>query len=254
MASTNEQQILGVYHTHSKFSKFNHGKDTAQDMIKTASSLGLKEYAITDHGYKHVFGIRRKNIKKLREIINKSNTEGKMKTLMGIELNLLGMNGETDFLPELEDVLDIRLLGFHKMGRVSFKNLFKFLLPNVFRRKNPQIIERNTDAYISAVKKYKIDIITHPQEYVRVNLVRLAKACEENNCYLEINNKHLNMTKEELEELVQKTNVKFIISSDAHKKENIARIDRALALALESGIPEDRIANLNKLPNFKEKY
>ena len=115
------------------------------------------------------------------------------------------------------------------------------------------MIERNTDAYIKAIKKYNIDIVTHPQEYVRVNLVRLAEACAENNCYLEINNKHLNITDEEIQELL-KTDVKFIISSDAHKKENILRVERALEFVARNNIPEERIANLNKLPDFKCKY
>lgn len=254
MTLTNEQQLLGMYHTHSTFSKYNHGKTPAVEMIKTANELGLVEYAITDHGYKHFFGIRKRNIKKLRAIIDEANKTNTTKTLMGMELNLLGVNGETDYFSELDNVLDIRLLGFHKMGRVSFKNLFKFLLPNVFKRFSPKVIERNTDAYINAIKKYKIDLITHPQEYVKVNLVRLANACAENNCYLEINNKHLNMSKEEIKELVEKTNVKFLIGSDAHKKDYIMRVDRVMKLIKECEVPEDRIANLNKLPNFANKY
>ena len=125
---TEDQKLLGVYHTHSKFSKYNHGKDSAEDMIAMAQSLGLTEYALTDHGFKHVFGIRRKNIKKLRAIIDNANITNNMKTLMGLELNLLGVNGETDYCPECEGCLDIRLMGVHKAGRVNFKNFFKFIL------------------------------------------------------------------------------------------------------------------------------
>lgn len=250
---TEEQKILGVYHTHSKFSKFFHGKDSAEDNIREAENLGLTEYAISDHGFKHFFGIRKKNIKRLRKIIDELNRKTNVKTLMGMELNLLGVNGETDFTAECEECLDIRLMGVHRAGRVSIKNLFAFILPNLFNGKSKKVIERNTDAYIKAIKKYNIDIVTHPQEYVRVNLVRLAEACVENNCYLEINNKHLNITDEEIQELL-KTDVKFIISSDAHKKENILRVERALEFVARNNIPEERIANLNKLPDFKCKY
>lgn len=250
----NEQQITSIYHTHSKFSKYNHGKDSAQDMINEAQKLGLKEYAVTDHGYRHVFGIRKKNIKKLRAIIDEYNTDSSTKLLMGLELNLLGCDGEVDYLPEMDNVLDIRLLGFHKMGRVNLKNFFKFILPNIFCRKSKKVIERNTDAYIKAIKKYNIDIITHPQEYLRVNLVRLANACVENNCYLEINNKHLNMTETEIRKLVEETEVKFIISSDAHRKSTIKQIERAVELANRSEIPSERIANFDAIPNFIKKY
>ena len=41
-------------------------KKAAEDMIKSARELGLVEYAISDHGYRHFFGIRKKNVKKLR--------------------------------------------------------------------------------------------------------------------------------------------------------------------------------------------
>lgn len=248
-----EQKICGIYHTHTKYSKFFHGKDTARDMIAEADSLGLEEYAIADHGIKHFFGIRKKNIKKLRAIIDEENAKRNVKTLMGMELNLLGLNGETDYCSSCDGVLDIRLMGVHRAGRTSFKNFFKFILPNLFNGKDEKVIERNTKAYIEAIKKYKIDIITHPQEYFRVDLVRLANACVENNCYLEINNKHLKLTDEEMQELL-KTEVKFIVSSDAHQKENILKIDNALEFILRNNVPEERIANLNKLPDFNKKY
>lgn len=251
---TEEQKLLGVYHTHSKFSKFNHGKNSAEDMIKTAQDLGLKEYAITDHGTNHFFGIRKKNVKKLREIINQANQSSNTKILMGMELNLLGVDGKIDYYPELDNSLDIRLMGAHRAGLGNLKDIFKLVLPNYFRKNSPKTIERNTNAYIEAIKKYRIDIITHPQEYFKVNLVKLAKACEENNCYLEINAKHLNMTEEEVKELIEKTNVKFIINSDAHSKDKILWVDRAVAFARRCEIPEERIANLNKLPNFEKKY
>ena len=248
-----EQKIYGIYHTHTKFSKFFHGKDSATQMIEEADNLGLEEYAITDHGFKHFFGIRKKNIKKLREIIDKENENRKVKTLMGMELNLLGLNGETDFCDECERVLDIRLMGVHRAGRTTIKNFFNFILPNLFNGKSEDVVEKNTDAYIKAIKRYKIDIVTHPQEYFRVNLIRLANACVENNCYLEINNKHLNLTDDEMQELI-KTDVKFIVSSDAHKKEDILKVDRAIEFLIRNNVPEERIANLNKLPNFIEKY
>jgi len=247
-----EQKVLGIYHTHTKYSKFNHGKDSVNAMCDKARELGLEEYAITDHSFKHIFGIRKKNIKKLREEIDVENNKQGTKILMGLEMNLLGKNGQIDY-PENGELLDIRLLGMHKAGMVSIKSFFNFILPNLFRGNSKKVIEMNTDAYINAIKKYKIDLITHPQEYIKVNLTRLANACVENNCYLEINNKHLKYTEEDMAELL-KTDVKFIISSDAHCTEKLGCVCRALEFANQCGVPEERIANLNKLPDFKNKY
>lgn len=250
---TEEQKVLGIYHTHTKYSKLNHGKDDVKTMCNEARKSGLVEYAITDHSYRHVFGILKRNIQKLRGEIDRENENSETKILMGLEMNLLGKKGEIDFPKKYADLLDIRLVGMHKAGMCNIKNLFTFILPNLFNGKSKKVIEKNTDAYINAIKKYKIDIITHPQEYIKVNLKRLAEACVENNCYLEINNKHLKYTKEDMAELLT-TDVKFIISSDAHSKDRIVSVDKALAFAFECGVPEDKIANLNKLPNFNKKY
>ena len=248
-----KDKVKGIYHTHTKYSKYRHGKSSVQEMVKEANSLGLEEYAITDHGPKHVFGIRKKNIKKLRAEIDEAQKTSSTKILMGLECNLLGANGETDLPSEYNDLLDIRLLGTHKAGRVTVKNLFKFILPNLFRGKSEKVIQMNTDAYIKAIKENKIDIVTHPMEYIRVDLKRLGQACSENNCYLEINNKHLKYTKSDIQTLLE-TDVKFIVSSDAHHYNKILLVDSALEFAKECEIPHDRIANYDKLPDFANKY
>lgn len=247
------EEIKGLYHTHSKYSKFNHGKNTVREMVEEAKRLGLEEIAITDHGCKHIFGIRKNNIKKLRNDIDQMNSEGGINAIMGLELNLLGNNGEYDLPEKYSDLLDIKLLGVHKAGRVGFKAFFNFLLPNLFCRKSKKRIDKNTDAYINAIKLHNIDIITHPNEYFLINPYKLADGCAKNNCYIEINNKHLKLTKDDIEQML-KTDVKFIISSDAHSVDRIKNIGKALEFAKECKIPEERIANLNKLPDFKNKY
>ena len=40
--------------------------------------------------------------------------------------------------------------------------------------------------------------------------------------------------------------MKFIISSDAHKPENVGRYAESLALAFEAGITIDRIVNIEE--------
>lgn len=248
-----ERKVFGIYHSHTKYSKFNHGKNTVEEMCDEARRLGLVEYAITDHSFKHVFGITKKNIKKLREKIDKENEKEGTKILMGLEMNLLSKDGKADFPEKYADILDIKLLGMHKAGMVSFKSFFNFILPNLFNGKSQKVIEMNTDAYISAIKRYNIDLITHPQEYIKVNLTRLGNACATNNCFLEINNKHLKYTKEDMEELL-KTDVKFLVSSDAHRVSRLASVEEALAFAETCGVPKERIANLAGEINFKSKY
>ena len=35
------EEVKGIYHTHSKYSKYNHGKDSVLDMVNKAEELGL---------------------------------------------------------------------------------------------------------------------------------------------------------------------------------------------------------------------
>ena len=247
------EEVKGMYHTHTKYSKYNHGKNTVSEMVNEAKRLGLSEIAITDHGPRHIFGIRKRNIPKLRRDVDEMNKRGGIKVLMGLELNLLGNHGEYDLPQKYADLLDIRLLGVHKAGRVSLGAFFNFLLPNLFFHNNKKRIEKNTDAYINAIKLHSIDIVTHPNEYFLINPYRLAKACADNNCYVEINNKHLKLTKGDIAEML-KTDAMFIISSDAHSVGKVLSVNEALEFAKECGIPEERIANLGKLPDFKNKY
>ena len=62
-----------------------------------------------------------------------------------------------------------------------------------------------------------------------------------------------NLSSEDIAKILE-TDCKFLIGSDAHKKERILKLDRVMELIKKENIPSDRIANLNKLPNFKEKY
>ena len=247
------KKIKGLYHIHSKYSKYGHGKNTVEEMVAEAQRLGLEEIAITDHGYKHIFGIRKKFVQKQRAEIDSLKEKYDIKILMGLELNLLGNNGETDLTDDINEFLDIRLMGVHKAGRVSIKNFFAFILSNVFKKNNKARIEKNTDSYIKAIIENKIDIVTHPNEFIKINPYRLAKACSENNCYLELNNKHLTLLKSDIEEML-KTDVKFVISSDAHSVKNVLRVDNVVKFAEECNIPLERIVNINNLPNFEDKY
>lgn len=248
-----EEKVKGIYHTHTKYSKFNHGKDSVKDMVDEAKSLGLVEYGITDHGPRHFFGIWKKNIPKLRGEIDVLKSDTNTKLVMGLEFNLLGNDGKTDFVNKYKDCFDIRFLGAHIGAWVGFKNLFTYYLPNIFCKNNKKVIERNTNAYINALKTGRFDCITHPNEFIKVDVKRLAEACVKYNCYLELNEKHMNLSSEDIAKILE-TDCKFLIGSDAHKKERILKLDRVMELIKKENIPSDRIANLNKLPNFKEKY
>ena len=234
--------IVGDYHTHSKYSSCNHGKNTIEEMVESAKAKGLTNLAITDHGPKHLFfGIKRKNIAKARleidkinkELESSENTSSLKKVYFGVEANIMNKNGDIDLKPQEIEKLDILLVGYH---RGTLNSLRKPLLNDKKQK------ERYTRAYIDMVYKYNVDIITHPCEYIKVDCKRLAEACAKTDTLIEINTRHFRFTDADMLDMIG-TGVKFIVGSDAHKKSRIACTDEALAVVNKFNIA-DRVVNL----------
>ena len=238
------------YHIHSKYSKNKHGKGTLEEITQRAVELGLEEIAVTDHGLKHfMFGIKRKNVKKARYEINELNKKyPQIKILLGIEANLTSMDGQSDIDDEIIKNCDIVLLGFHYgVTFKSIKDAFVLLILNYFAnfssRLKRKMIDINTKAIENVMHKYDIDILTHPGDKVFVDIERIAKAAEETNTILEINDSHGHLNIEEIKK-ASKYNIKFAIGSDAHTVENIGNCDEGIKRAIEAGLDFKRIINI----------
>ena len=248
--------LFGDYHTHTKFS---HGKNTVAENVEQAAILGLKEIAISDHGLGHMaMGIKRRDIPKMREEIYLATTKYGVKTYLGVEANLISENGDIDIKNGDEGLFDILICGYHKAvwGKTN-KDFWRFVANNNLsywftKSKGIGKIHRNTKAYIEAIKKNPIDIISHINRDMLVDAVEIAKCARDYGTHMEINSKQEHVSDEILFEMAQ-TGVKFILSSDAHDKSRVGDIELALAQAKRVGIEEKQIANLNGLPIFRHK-
>lgn len=235
--------VTGDYHTHTKYSKNLHAKHTILQMVEFADDLGLNSLGISDHGPKHLFfGIKKSNIDKARQQIDQINSSKKynVKVLMGIEANLIGKDGTIDLNQEQISKLDNLLVGFHKGAKNNIYSFFK----SIFNPKKQ--IEINTNAYINCLNKYNVTILTHINDYIKVDVFKVASEAKKHGTLIELNNKHLNFTKEQAEDLV-KSGCNFILSSDAHKKQSIARLENVLKFIETYNIPLERIVNVDKL-------
>jgi len=241
-------RILGDYHTHTNYT---HGKSTIEENVAQAEKLGMKEIAITDHSYLGYNHIRKGDLQKMRQEIDAIKDKYNVKILLGIEANLMSRSGDLDISDdELKD-LDLVVLGFHKFSKVGVKEFFKFVLPNLLKKKpTKEQIERNTQAYINAMDKHRVSIVAHPgYAGCAVDYVRLAEECAKRNIYIELNGKRINFDKDELIAMA-KTGVKFVIDSDAHHYLNVGKNHRAFNLIEKSKIPLEQIANLDQLPKL----
>lgn len=244
--------LLGDYHTHTPYS---HGKGTVLENALVAKEKGLKEIAITDHGFGHMkFGIKPKDIENLKKDIDEAQTKTGVKILLGIEANFISLDGDVDLDAEQVKMFDIILTGFHYMGKPkTASDVFKFWLPNFSPFKPSALrIERNTEAIMRAVEKYPIDVLTHMGYAMPVDFNRLARHCSQCGTYIELNGKRINFGDDVLLQM-QQDRVNMIINSDAHKAENVGECNQAMNWVTRLDIDKELLVNVDKLPKFKAK-
>ncbi|GAA0742759.1 PHP domain-containing protein [Clostridium oceanicum] len=236
-------KVIADYHTHTNIAKghiplFNiifgaHAKGSIESNVKAGIKRGLKEIAITDHGYKHViFGMKLNQYKKIRKEIddyNKSSLlkKNNFKILLGVECNIITKKGDIDIKDEILDYLDIICVGYHP-GSLQ----------------NPFLLRNYTEGAINAIKKYDITILNHPLEHVNPDIIEIGKVAVERNTALEINRSHRNMDIETIKKM-KSMGVKFSLGSDAHKSKDVGCFGKAYDIAVEAGLTDDDIVNAN---------
>lgn len=240
----------GDYHTHSIYS---HGKGTVEDNVRAAAEKGLKEIAITDHGicgypqnmHPADFEPFLVEVQRCRELYPD------IRVLAGVEANLVSQYGEIDMTRSAEDRLDIIICGFHTVrfpDRVSA--MIKLWMPNVMPTKNMRSRKvKNTEAYIRAMREYRVSVIAHPLRQFACDLKTLGEAAKEYGVYIELNGKSCLFTPEDFE-VLGKTGCEFICSSDAHTPDRIGDFS-AVEKFDAAGLDRSLIANWERFPTLR---
>lgn len=244
-------EIQGDYHTHTVYS---HGKGTILDNAKSAKANGLKEIAITDHGFGHLlFGVKRKKIDEILEKIKEAEKQTGVKIYFGVEANFTSIKGDIDITDKDLEKLDILLVGHHRFVKSKWVDKFKLFLPNMFcrSRASEKIKKRNTQTILQAMDKYPIDVLTHLNYQMPINVRAVAKKAKETQTHIELNEKKMCFSPEEIKILVEEK-VKLIINSDAHLPQKVGVVNGSYEVIKKYNIPHELIANLDKLPVFKK--
>ena len=250
-------ELTADYHTHTPYS---HGKNTVLENATAAKKLGLKEIGITDHGFNHLlFGLKRKNIADLRKEIEEAKKLTGVNVLMGMESNLISVDGDTDTRQSDLQYFDLYLCGIHEvlkyktfsdMRNIMFKNYTAYKFG---KKPSQNTIENTTRAYINAIKNNPIDIITHINYKCYCNLKEVAQCCADYGTYIEINTKKRHVSAEELN-LMAQTGVRFVIDSDAHSQDRVGDTKIADELLSNGCVPLSQIDNIEgRLPNLRFK-
>lgn len=242
--------IYGDYHTHTTYS---HGKGSILDNAMVARNKGLKEIAITDHGFSHkTFGVKRDNIENIIVDIQKAKQATGVNVLFGIEENFLSLDGKIGLNQKDLEFLNVVNVGYHKMAKPSsFKDTFGLFVPNNLKWYTKRQIEKNTICVLKAIETQPIHIITHLGVGMPVNVEEVAKMAKEKNVFIELNGKRIAFNSADMDALM-KHNTTFILNSDAHSAEKVGDVRYGMSYVLKYGIPEKNIANFGKKPNFKE--
>jgi putative hydrolase len=232
-------------HTHSKYSD---GKGTLEENILSAINKGLKKIALTDHAYLHMaFGVKMNKIDKyLKDAYElKKSFNSQIEVLVGMEFNLLGLDGTVDIPKGYEDEFELKLIGDHKFAKYKDIKSFMFMIGfqlSEKKRYSKDVLKANTNAYISAIENNNIDIIAHPSNMVKLDIKTLAKVCEKTDTLLEINSRHPDLKPMDVKEILA-TKADFILGSDSHKSSDIGECEYGEKFILENKIPLKRVVN-----------
>ena len=243
-------RITADYHTHTIYSRvgpYFHGKGKIVENVAAAVGKGLKEVAITDHGPTDFYGLSLKNIPQMREDIAEAVKRfPRIKVFLGVEADIVDTPNGLDVAPEDFALFDFVNAGYHYVPNCHMIQnwlAFRFPCPKSIREK---LRKQNTERIVKALTGNNIKILTHPGDKAYIDTHAVAKACEETGTLVEINARHRHPDCEELR-IFASYDVKFVISSDAHKPEKVGRYMKSMALALDAGIDPARIVNIEEV-------
>ncbi len=217
-------------HTHSLAS--GHAYNTINEMIRAASDKKLELLGITDHapampGSTNPYYFQNLNIL--------DRFKYGIQVLYGAELNIIDLQGKIDLDERSLRDLDYCIVSLHSTCLI------------------PGSKKENTYALMKAMEHPKVRIIGHPDDgHFPLDYDILVREAKHQQILIELNNAstnprgfRVNAYENDIEilKLCMKYEVPVILSSDAHREEDIGEFSRAEKILQEVQFPEELIVN-----------
>ena len=174
-----------------------------------------------------------------------------LKIELGVEANIANLSGRLDISREEQKLFDYIIAGYHYsyLGEKPFTGISICVGGWLHERgltTSARTRVRNTDIVVNSLLENKIDIISHPGDKADFDIDAIARACEQTDTIMEINDRHHCLTVEGIK-TAMKYDVRFIMSSDAHSPEAVGRVENAWKRVQEAGLDPLRIVNYRRV-------
>ncbi len=230
------------YHIHSVFSD---GQNTIEENIKRAVELGLSEVGVSEHAFNHrKAGIKRDDLQRIKDEIGRvQKLYPSVKIKLGIEANLLNLNGDIDLTEEEARQFDYIILGIHKLtwGK-GVKGSLRFNIAN-YLCKSEARAKKIAHSYELAFSRYPITIVAHPNYAARCDIASLLSSCSKHKVLFELNRKNIGLI-EDFADLIRQSEVPLIMSSDAHETRFVGDFSNQIDFVKKHNIDLGRIVNI----------
>ncbi len=222
--------VIGDFHVHTSVS--GDGRSSLDEVVAEAIARGVRVLAITEHAEGTLSGVGREALLEQREAIRAMRTRvGDALTLLhGVELNI-GANGELDYDADFRETFDWCLASVHD----------HFELDRAAQTK--RIVTAMRDPAVRMIGHLSARMIG-ARPPIDLDLDAVFDAAEATETALEVNGglPRLDMSVDALRR-ARTRDLTFVLTSDAHKAEELARIRFAALNAERAWIDPDRVVN-----------
>jgi DNA polymerase (family 10) len=222
--------VIGDFHLHTTVS--GDGRSSLEEMVAAAIKRGHRVLAVTDHAEGTLSGVGREALFEQRARIRAVQQQlGDAFTLLhGVELNI-GPAGELDYDPEFRRAFDWCLASVHD----------HFELDRAAQTK--RVVTAMQDPSVRMIGHLSARMIGG-RPPIDLDLDAVIAAAESTGTALEVNGAlpRLDLSVDALRR-AREHDVTFVLTSDAHQADELARVDYAKLNAERAWIDPDRIAN-----------